>query len=81
LKGLGDFDEAITQFEEINKIHEFSWNYYQIAIMKNRQDKIQECLRYLKTTFELEPGLKNDAKQYPELQNLWLNQEFIELTK
>lgn len=81
LKGLGDFDEAITQFEEINKIHEFSWNYYQIAIMKNRQDKIQECFKYLKTTFELEPGLKNDAKQYPELQNLWLNQEFIELTK
>ncbi|WP_343584516.1 tetratricopeptide repeat protein [Flavobacterium sp.] len=80
LKGLGDFDEAINQFEEINKIHEFSWNYYQIAIMKNRQDKIQECFKYLKTTFELEPGLKNDAKQYPELQNLWLNQEFIELT-
>jgi|GEM_PF-5142499 len=81
LKGMGDFEEAIAQFEEINKIHEFSWNYYQIAIMKNRQDKIQECFKYLKTTFELEPELKNDAKQYPELQNLWLNQEFIELTK
>ncbi len=81
LKGLGDFDDAISQFEEINKIHEFSWNYYQIAIIKNRQDKIQESLKYLKITFQLEPELRNDAKQYPELQNLWLNQEFIELTK
>ena len=34
----------------------------------------------LKMTFELEPGLKADAKQFPELKNLWSNQKFIALT-
>ncbi|NOQ72419.1 MAG: tetratricopeptide repeat protein [Crocinitomix sp.] len=81
LKGLKEYDDAIKVFEQINKIHQFEWNYYQIAIIKNLQGKTQECLNYLKTTFELSPILKQDAKQYAELQNLWDNSKFIELTK
>lgn len=81
LKGIDKRDEAIIEFELMNQIQEFSWSYYQIAIIKNLQGKEGECLENLKLTFELEPELKNDAKQYLELENLWNNPKFIELTK
>lgn len=81
LKGIGKFDEAIKIYTHLNVIQEFSWNYYQIGIMKNLQNKTDESLKFLETTFRLEPELKLDARNFPELQNLWTNATFIELTK
>jgi tetratricopeptide (TPR) repeat protein len=81
LQAMGNYDEAIAVFERLNQVHQFSWNYYQIAISKNLQNKTDEALKFLGTTFQLEPGLKNDAKQLPILQNLWTNAAFIEMTK
>ncbi|WP_163411370.1 tetratricopeptide repeat protein [Flavobacterium ajazii] len=81
LKRIGKFDDAIKLYAELNKIQEFSWNFYQIAIMKNLQGKTEESLIFLKTTFNLEPELKEDAKNFPELQNIWTNPEFIQITK
>ncbi len=81
LKGIGKFDDAMKIYDELNNVQEFSWNFYQIAIMKNLQGRTEECLKFLKTTFKLEPELKGDAKNYPELQNIWANPEFIEITK
>ncbi|MDB5118363.1 MAG: Tetratricopeptide repeat-containing protein [Mucilaginibacter sp.] len=80
LKGRRDFEEAINIFSQLNNLQEFSWNYYQIAIIKNLQAKFDECIEYLQQTFKLEPSLKEDAKQYSELENLWLNPKFIEIT-
>lgn len=81
LKGIGKYDEAIQLYHQLNTIQPFSWNYYQMAIMKNLQGKTAECLELLKITFELEPSLKEDARNFPELQNLFTDPEFIEITK
>ncbi|MGN7986816.1 tetratricopeptide repeat protein [Pedobacter sp. 22226] len=81
LKGIGSYDEAITVFEELNKLHDFSWNYYQIGIIKNSQGKTEECLSFLKNALRLEPELKDDMKQYPEIQNLWTDPQFLLITK
>ncbi len=81
LKGIGKYDEAIQLYSQLNTVQPFSWNYYQMAIMKNSQGKTAECLELLKTTFELEPALKEDARSFPELQNLFTDPEFIQLTK
>lgn len=81
LMGIKEYDKSISTFEDLNKLQEFSWNYYQIAIIKNFQNKTDECLTFLKSTFALEPELKEDAKQIPYFQNLKTNTKFIELTK
>ena len=81
LKGIGKYDEAIYEFNYLNSIQEFSWSFYQMAIIQNIQGKREECFSNLRRTFRLEPQLKEDAKTYPELQNLWNDPEFIELTK
>ncbi|QXP78792.1 MULTISPECIES: tetratricopeptide repeat protein [Winogradskyella] len=81
LKGIRNFEEAIELFKSLNKQQEFSWNYYQIGIIKNIQNKTDESIEYLKKTFELEKDLKQDAKRYSELQNLWSNPEFIKITE
>jgi tetratricopeptide (TPR) repeat protein len=80
LKGKRKYEEAIRVFDKLNKIKVFSWNYYQMAIMKNLEGKTDESLELLKTTFGLEPGLQEDAKNFPELQNLWSHPKFIEIT-
>ena len=81
LMGIARYDEAILEFEKMNQIQEFSWCYYQMAIIKNVQNKTEESLELLKKTFSLENELKKDAKQYKGLQNLWTNPTFIEITK
>ena len=81
LKGIRKFDEAIKLYNDLNEVQEFSWNYYQMGIMKNLQGKTDESIELLKTTFKLEPELKEDAKNFPELENLWSNSKFIEITK
>ncbi len=81
LKGLGKYDEAIRLYDNLNKTQEFSWNFYQMGIMKNLQGKIDDSLELLKTTFSLEPELKEDAKNFPQLENLWTNPKFIEITR
>lgn len=81
LMGVKEYEQAISLYEDLNKIHEFSWNYYQIAISQNFLDKTEECLLYLEKTFALEAGLKEDAKQVPYFQNLSDNKRFMELTK
>lgn len=81
LKGIGRYDDAIRVYDNLNKIQEFSWSFYQMGIMKNLQGKTDESLELLKKTFHLEPGLKEDAKNFPQLRNLWTHPEFIEMTK
>lgn len=81
LMGIKDYENSIATFDNLNKKEEFSWNYYQIAIIKNYQNKTDECLDFLRKTFELEPELKEDAKRIPFFQNLSANSKFLELTK
>lgn len=81
LKGKRSYDEAVTVFTSLNEVREFSWNYYQIAIMENLNGNVERCLLNLKKTFELEPELKEDARNYVELKNLASNVSFLSLLK
>jgi len=80
LKAKQRFNEATTIFEQLNRELEFAWNYYQIAIMQNLLGNTDDCLEQLKKTFALDPRLKADAKQYPELANLQQEPVFIAIT-
>lgn len=80
-KSKQQYEKAIEIFSAQNKIHEFAWNYYQIAITKNLQGKTEECLSYLEQTFQLDNELKEDAKAYHELENLHTNLRFKEITR
>ena len=80
-KAAKEYDKAILIFESQNQEYEFAWNYYQIAIIENVRGNTEQCFKYLKKTFELDPNLKDDAKQYHELQNLWENERFRALTR
>jgi tetratricopeptide (TPR) repeat protein len=81
LKGKRYHDEAILAFTVLNEERKFSWNYYQIAIIENTKGNTERCLLNLKKTFELEPELKEDAKNYIELQNLAADANFQSLLR
>jgi len=80
LKDKKAYVEAILTFVSLNKEHNFAWNHYQIAIIENLRGNKESCFKYLEQTFELDPTLKADARQFSELQNLWKEEGFIKLT-
>ncbi len=70
--------EAIGLWTSLNKIKEFSWNYYQIGILQNAMGN-ENCLRNLRKGIEMDDEIKEDAKSYSELDNLRKNQEFLKM--
>ncbi len=81
LMGTKEYEKSIDIFTSLNRLQEFSWNYYQMAIIRNFQGKTDECLALLGTTFRLEPELKEDARSLTYFQNLSSDPRFTELVK
>lgn len=79
LKAKTRFNEALDIFEALNVELPFAWNYYQIAIIQNLLGNTELCLNNLTTTFQLDPDLKQDARSFPELQNLQQDPRFLSL--
>ena len=80
-KSAGQYDKAISVFTSQNQEYDFAWNYYQIAIIKNNQGKTNECLEYLKKAIQRDASIKQDARHYHELENLFDNPEFKKITE
>jgi tetratricopeptide (TPR) repeat protein len=80
LKAKGDYLEAIMIFERQNSIHQFAWNYYQLAIIYNILSDVPKCIQFLSKAFSMDASLKVDAKEFPELNNLQHMEEFIKIT-
>lgn len=79
LKEKKRYDDAKELFLQLNKDYEFSWNYYQIAIMENVQGNTDECYSYLRKAIALDISIAEDAKQFPEMSNLWEEKEFKDI--
>ena len=78
LKSNNYFKEAIALWTSLNKIQEFSWNYYQIGILQNVLGE-EDCLQNLQKGIEMDPAIKQDAQSYPELDNLRTNAIFLKM--
>ena len=79
LKQYKRYNDSIAVFQNLISKREFAWDYYQVAIIENLLGKTESSLKYLAKTFEIDPSLKEDAKEFPELSNLRYNSEFIKL--
>lgn len=78
LKRMGYNREAIELWTSLNKIQEFSWNYYQVGILQNILNE-PNCLENIKKGIEMDINIKEDAKKYHELDNLRTNPNFLKL--
>ncbi|MGH1334517.1 MAG: hypothetical protein ACRBFS_00200 [Aureispira sp.] len=78
LKSKHYFKEAIALWTSLNKLQEFSWNYYQIGILQNLLGE-EQCLQNLKKGIEMDAEIKEDAQSYPELDNLRTNPIFLKM--
>lgn len=77
--GYEEYQKAIDLFNELNKEHEFAWNYYQIGIISNINGNTEECLHNLEKTFALDSSLIEDARNFEGLANLKDNEMFNNL--
>lgn len=78
LKRMGYYKEAIELWTSLNKIKEFSWNYYQVGILQNKLND-PNFFENIKRGIEMDINIKEDAKKYHELDNLRTNLKFLKL--
>lgn len=78
LKSTNYYKEALEHWTSLNKIQEFSWNYYQIGILQNVLGD-NNYFGNLKKAIEMDNEIKEDAKSYFELDNLRTNPAFLNL--
>jgi tetratricopeptide (TPR) repeat protein len=78
LKSRNYFEEAIQLWTSLNKIQEFSWNYYQIGILQKAVGD-DSYMHNLKKGIEMDAEIKEDAKSYHELNDLRTNPDFLKL--
>lgn len=82
LYALERYEEAIESYNKAIELYEeseSSYAYFGKSLCYINLNNINECLVNLKKAIELDSSLKEDAKNYPEFNDIRTNKEFIQL--
>lgn len=71
-----EYLEAIKIFEKVNEIQENGWSHYQIGLTYNLLGQIDNCLLHLGKAFSMDRSTREDARFFPELDNLRTRKDF-----
>ena len=71
-----EYLEAIEIFEKVNEIQESGCSHYQIGLSYNLLGQIDNCLTHLGKAFSLDRSTREDARFFPELDNIRDRKDF-----
>ncbi|MBZ9687146.1 tetratricopeptide repeat protein [Clostridium estertheticum] len=77
----GHYDEAIKWYKSALEVEKFEWSYYGIASIYGRKGDIENSIKYLKLAIDINPTIKNTAKDEEDFDNVQDSIEFKELIK
>ncbi|GCD11993.1 tetratricopeptide repeat protein [Clostridium tagluense] len=75
------YDEAIKWYKSALEVEKFEWSYYGIASIYGRKGDIENTIKYLKLAIDINPNIKNTAKNEEDFDNVQDSMEFKELIK
>lgn len=75
----GYYDEAIIWYKSALEVEKFEWSYYGIASIYGRKGDIENTIKYLKLAIDINPSVKNAAKDEEDFDNVQENMEFKKL--
>ncbi|MBZ9607656.1 hypothetical protein G9F73_007485 [Clostridium estertheticum] len=73
------YDEAITWYKKDLEVEKFEWSYYGIASIYGRKGDVNNTVKYLKLAIDINPSVKNNAKNEEDFDNVRNHMEFKEL--
>ncbi len=73
------YDEAIIWYNKALEIEKFEWSYYGIASIYGRKGDVTNTVKYLKLAIEINPGVRNTAKNEADFDNVRESPEFKKL--
>lgn len=75
------YDEAIIWYKKDLEVEKFEWSYYGIASIYGRKGDVNNTVKYLKLAIDINPSVKNNAKNEKDFDNVRNHMEFNELIK
>lgn len=75
----GHYDEAIKWYKKALEVEKFEWSYYGIASIYGRKGVIKNTINYLKLAIDINPNVKNEAKNEKDFDNVRDSIEFRKL--
>ena len=73
------YDEAIIWYKKDLEVEKFEWSYYGIASIYGRKGDVSNTVKYLKLAIDINPSVKNNAKNEEDFDNVRRYTEFKEL--
>jgi tetratricopeptide (TPR) repeat protein len=73
------YDEAIEWYKKALEVEKFEWSYYGIASVYGRKSDVENTVKYLKLAIDINPNIKNEAKNEEDFDNVRERKEFKEL--
>ena len=73
------YDEAIKWYKKDLEVEQFEWSYYGIASIYGRKGDVKNTVEYLKLAIDINPNVKNAAKEETDFDNVRQSMEFKEL--
>ncbi|MDP4143670.1 MAG: hypothetical protein Q8936_04190 [Bacillota bacterium] len=77
----GHYDEAIQYYKDALAVENYVWSYYGIASIYGRKGDVENTVKYLGTAVNMDPSIKNVAKDEVDFANVKNNKEFQDLLK
>jgi len=77
----GHYEDAIKWYKKALEVEQFEWSYYGIASIYGRKGDVKNTIKYLKLAIDINPSIKNAAKNEEDFDNVRGAIEFVKLTK
>jgi len=76
---FGHYDEAIKWYKKAIEVEKFEWSYYGIASIYGRYGDVTNSIKYLKLAIDINPKVKDVAKNEVDFDNVRKSEEFKKL--
>lgn len=77
----GQFDNALEWYNKALEVTQYEWSYYGIASIYGRRGDVENTVKYLAKAIELEPAVKEHAKEEVDFDPVRNSEEFQKLIK
>lgn len=81
LELYGHYDEALEWYDKALQVENYEWSYYGKASIYGRKDDVKNAVENLKRAIEMEPSVKEAAKEEADFDNVRDSKEFNDLLK
>ncbi|MHC1721296.1 MAG: tetratricopeptide repeat protein [Clostridiaceae bacterium] len=73
------YDEALVWYDKSLEISKGEWSYYGIASIYGRRGDTENTVKYLRLAFEINPDIKNEARNEADFNLVKHSKEFKEM--